>query len=178
MTRVRSAVTLVLVLAAALAGCTSGRYVRETSQILSEDVVALRRDLDRYVEGQQRNAARRIETVLRQRRQREEVDEIVQAKLQQADGAEALHRAALARARQRIAAERARAEALAAERQALQNTQSRLDTELAGQLDELVEQLKGLSSSPSLKERAAFLVEYFKRTKKAIDAAEAAAARP
>lgn len=178
MTPARNTLVLVLALGGALAGCASERYVRETTQILSEDVVSLRRDLGRYTQGQERNATRRINTVLRQRRQREEVDEIVQVKLKQPDGAETLHRSLLARARERIATERARAEARAAEREALQKTQAQLDTELAGQLDELVEQLKGLSSSPSFKERAAFFVEYFKRTKKALDAAEEADTKP
>jgi hypothetical protein len=171
-------IVLVLGLSGALGACASERYVRETTQILSEDATVLRRDLDRYTQGQERIASRRINAILRQRRQREEIDEIATVKLQQAAGAEALHREAIARARQRIAAERARADALAAEREALQNTQAKLNAELAAQLDELIEQLKTLSSSPSFKERAAFFVEYFKRTKQAIDAADEAAAKP
>jgi hypothetical protein len=178
MSRATSVLVPILVLAGALAGCASERYVRETTQILSEDVVSLQRDLARYTQGQERNATRRINAVLRQREQREEVDEIVQAKLKQGDGTGVLHRDLLARARERIATESARADARAAERAALQKSQARLDTELARQLDELIEQLKELSSSLSVKDRAAFFVEYFKRTKKAVEAAQDAEAKP
>ena len=43
------------------------------------------------------------------------------------------------------------------------------------QLETLAAQIKELSVQPSLKDRAAFLVEYFKRTKKVIDETEQAA---
>lgn len=169
----RGALLAVLMATAAVAaGCASERYVRETTQILSEDVVLLRRDLARYTEGQARNTARRINAVLRQREQREEVEAIVQARLREPAGAGPLHRDLLAHARERVAAERARAEARAAERAALEKTQARLDAELDRQLDELIDQLKELSSSPSFKDRAAFFAEYFKRTRKAVDAAQ------
>lgn len=172
MSSARNMFVLILVLAGALAGCASERYVRETTQMLSEDVLSLQRDLARYTQGQERNVTQRINAILRQREERERVDEIVQAELKKKDGAGALHGDLLKRAKERIAAERARADARAAERTALEKFQVKLDTELARQLSELIDQLSRLSSSLSLEDRAAFFVQYFELTKKALDAAE------
>lgn len=161
-----------------VAGCASEQYVRDTTVILTEDVAALRRDLARFIEGHDVIVARRINSVLRQRRNREEIEADVKVRFKDASDAVPIHREALERARKLIAAERAQAEARAVEREALVKTQEKLEAELAGKLDDLVEHLKELSSTPSFKDRASFFAEYFKRTKKALDDAKNAGTKP
>ena len=175
MPRKKAVVAVIWLWAAVLSGCASERYVRGTTQTVADNVASLQRDLARYERGHEASAARRIDLVMRERRQVADGDEEVAAQLRKVTSGQALYARALGAAGKRISAERARAEQDLAERKALVDSQSKVDIQAASQLEALVMQLKDLSAQPNLKDRAAFLGEYFKRTKKAIEEAEDAA---
>lgn len=160
--------------ALALAGCASG-YVQETTRLLASDVTTLQGGVGRYVTGQQELAARRIDRVMKERRQLAEGDEELEAQLQTRDGAAGLYATALAGARSALAKEKTTAERMLNEREALKNTQTPFDPELAKKLQGLASQLTGLGTPASAKEQAKFVFEYFKEIGKAVKQAEKAA---
>ena len=158
-----------------LAGCASDRYVRETTQLLASDVTTLQGGVGRYVTGQQELAARRIDRILKERRQLAEGDEEIEAQLQKPAGSAELYTTALRGARDAVAKEKTTAERMLGEREALKSSQVSFDPELAKKLQGLASQLTGLCAPPSAKEQAKFVFEYFKEIGQAVKEAEKAA---
>ena len=155
-----------------LAGCASDQYVQETTRLLASDVTTLQGGVGRYVTGQQELAARRIDRVMKERRQLAEGDEEITAQLRTRDGATDLYATVLAGARGAVAKEKTTAERMLNEREALKSTQTPFDPELAKKLQGLASQLTGLGTPPSTKEQATFVFEYFKEIGKAVKQAE------
>lgn len=161
--------TLVIAAIALAAGaCASERYVRESTQVVADHVASLKADIARFAQGQEASAGRRIDTVTRQRRRLAQGTDELTAQLKKS-GARDLFDDALDEAARRIDAERARVERAASERKALRDSQTKIGLQAVRDLDTLAVQLKELADQPEFKERAKFLVDYVKRTKKEVD---------
>lgn len=157
------------------AGCGGQRYVRETTRTLADDVASLQRDLARHAVAHQEAAARRIDRIMKERRQLADGEQEIAVRLDKLSGAETLYSHALTEARTRVGLEKSLAERLVSEREALKGTQGKFDAQLASQLEALASQLSELGTLPSLKAQGEFLFKYFQSTADEVGKLEKAA---